>query len=305
MEKGNSLSGEESAIVIQDEYVSEQSQVIPTEWISGPRVEVNSEMIYQVVKLNKALETTTHEGKTYKALKSVNGLSCVAPDTRFIENSVLKDLIASANGPLHCEFLIVITMYNEKIDELKNTLDGVKSNLKSFVQNDVQPQQYACIVIIDGVEAFFKTYDSQKEFFIKYCNKQNILDRFPEAGGDVRNCQIPEGTDDDEFAHLFMQKIRVNNKNELDLQLIFCIKQKNKRKLNTHLWFFGGFCQMIQPKYVMLLDVGTKPLDNSLYYLYKAMENDVRVAGCCGEIEPMSVDGFNLVVPAQMDLGLH
>ena len=66
------------------------------------------------------------------------------------------------------------------------------------------------------------------------------------------------------------------------MQMFFCIKQKNLRKLNTHLWFFGGFCEFMNPNFVILLDVGTKSLEKSLYYLYKAMRVDPNLAGCCG-----------------------
>ena len=84
------------------------------------------------------------------------------------------------------------------------------------------------------------------------------------------------------------------------LNLILCVKQYNKRKLNSHLWLFGGFCHEIQPDYVMLLDVGTRPLKNSLYYLYEAMQKNPNLAGCCGEIKPMNPKLWNLVVQAQV-----
>ena len=38
----------------------------------------------------------------------------------------------------------------------------------------------------------------------------------------------------------------------------------------------------------MLLDVGTRPLPGSLFYLYEAMECDENLGGCCGEIRPMN-----------------
>lgn len=52
---------------------------------------------------------------------------------------------------------------------------------------------------------------------------------------------------------------------DLELTTFLVIKQKNKRKLNTHLWFFGGFGKMINPRYVMLLDVGTGPQEDALF----------------------------------------
>ena len=111
--------------------------------------------------------------------------------------------------------------------------------------------------------------------------------------------QIKKKNRPGEFAHCFIQKKKFGNC-KTPLQIIFCVKHYNKRKLNTHLWFFGGFCNEFQPKYTILLDVGTKPLPKSLFYLYDALISDPNLAGCCGEIVPMAPDYKKIVVPAQV-----
>ena len=65
----------------------------------------------------------------------------------------------------------------------------------------------------------------------------------------------------------------------LKLTTFLVVKQRNKRKLNTHLWFFGGFGKMMNPRYVMLLDVGTGPEENALFELWKAMSIDPKCPG--------------------------
>lgn len=102
-----------------------------------------------------------------------------------------------------------------------------------------------------------------------------------------------------EFAHIFSQKIFFGNA-RAPMNMILCVKQYNKRKLNSHLWLFGGFCEIISPEYVMLLDIGTKPLKDSLFYLYDALSKYSNIAGCCGEIRPMAPSFWNLVVQAQV-----
>lgn len=67
-------------------------------------------------------------------------------------------------------------------------------------------------------------------------------------------------------------------------QLIFILKQKNAKKINSHKWFFEAVCEVIKPEVVMLLDVGTKPLDKALYHLYRAFERNPFIGGACGEI---------------------
>ncbi|KAJ7847976.1 chitin synthase-domain-containing protein [Mycena leptocephala] len=53
------------------------------------------------------------------------------------------------------------------------------------------------------------------------------------------------------------------------VQILFCLKEQNKKKLNSHRWFFNAFCPFISPEVCILLDVGTKPTDTSIYELWK------------------------------------
>lgn len=68
------------------------------------------------------------------------------------------------------------------------------------------------------------------------------------------------------------------------LQVAYCGKVKNGGKLSSHQVFFDGFCRAIQPDYVFLVDVGTRPSPMSIVRLYTAMEADESVGGCCGDI---------------------
>ena len=54
-------------------------------------------------------------------------------------------------------------------------------------------------------------------------------------------------------------------------QIIFCLKEKNAKKINSHRWLFNAFCPLLQPNIVTLLDVGTKPGPKSLYNLWKTV----------------------------------
>lgn len=53
------------------------------------------------------------------------------------------------------------------------------------------------------------------------------------------------------------------------LQVLIAIKERNGGKLNSHLWMFNGFAVQLNPKYLMLLDVGTVPREDSILKLYK------------------------------------
>ncbi|KAJ3315378.1 Chitin synthase, class 1 [Blyttiomyces sp. JEL0837] len=68
------------------------------------------------------------------------------------------------------------------------------------------------------------------------------------------------------------------------IQVIFCLKEKNAKKINSHRWFFNAFGPLLMPKICVLLDVGTKPSDKSMYKLWKAFDSNPHIAGACGEI---------------------
>lgn len=75
------------------------------------------------------------------------------------------------------------------------------------------------------------------------------------------------------------------------LQIAYCGKVKNGGKLSSHQVFFDGFCRAVDPDYVFLVDVGTRPSPMSIVRLYAAMEADESVGGCCGDIAGATIGG--------------
>lgn len=80
------------------------------------------------------------------------------------------------------------------------------------------------------------------------------------------------------------------------VQLLFCLKEKNQKKINSHRWFFNAFCAQLDPHVTVLLDVGTKPASRAIYHLWKAFSNDDRIGGTCGEITVETGRGCWLLV---------
>lgn len=84
------------------------------------------------------------------------------------------------------------------------------------------------------------------------------------------------------------------------IQVIFCLKEKNSKKINSHRWFFNAFARKLDPHVCLLLDVGTKPTEKSFYRLWKEFENNPQIAGACGEIfAEAGMKLFNPLVAAQ------
>jgi chitin synthase len=79
-------------------------------------------------------------------------------------------------------------------------------------------------------------------------------------------------------------KVQGHENGYVPIQILFCLKEKNAKKINSHRWFFNAFGPLIRPNVCILIDVGTKPTTHSLYHLYKAFENNSSVGGACGEI---------------------
>jgi chitin synthase len=65
------------------------------------------------------------------------------------------------------------------------------------------------------------------------------------------------------------------------LKLFSCFKHLNGTKLSSHLWFFEGFCRYLNPEYLILLDVGTKPEKDAIGNLLKGF-NEKEVGGVTG-----------------------
>ncbi|KAI8905003.1 glycosyltransferase family 2 protein [Gorgonomyces haynaldii] len=68
------------------------------------------------------------------------------------------------------------------------------------------------------------------------------------------------------------------------IQVVFCLKEKNQKKINSHRWFFNAFCPLVDPRVCVLIDVGTRPDQKSLYRLWKTFYRNEQIAGACGEI---------------------
>lgn len=67
-------------------------------------------------------------------------------------------------------------------------------------------------------------------------------------------------------------------------QIAFLLKEENKKKINSHKWFFEAICESVGPDVVMLLDVGTKPERTAFWHLWRSFERNPLVGGSCGEI---------------------
>ena len=187
---------------------------------------------YQALKLDKVMETRSSSSNA-KGLKNTKGLKPIIPDTE-IRSDLLKGLFPT-NGKEYksnCDMLMVVAMFNEKSDLLTNTMIGIAENLDYFSNAGVNIDRLACIIIVDGMQAFLTVYNRETEFFKGYFDERQVKNRF--NVDDLNDCTFQDKNDYDEFIHCFMQKRAFGLVNQ-PFKIIFAVKQYNKRKLNTHL----------------------------------------------------------------------
>jgi len=198
---------------------------------------------------------------------------------------------------------VCITMYNEDIDELKTTLTGCLHNyncLKIDPKTNFTKDDFLVVVVVDG-------YENLKEPFKKVAREKGFLDEEvlfqkgfmnTDRDGNYKMKQMrdvmAEGMDPDlvpnNLLHCFQcttWDFGIGNKilQGRRINFMFCIKQRNDGKINSHKWFFQGVCKYLKPKYTLMLDIGTRPDRYAIQKLYNFMENHEQAGGVCGEIE--------------------
>lgn len=202
------------------------------------------------------------------------------------DNFTLRQRLFSK--PRQTELFIVVTMYNEDEILFARTMIGVLKNVEYMCNrtssktwgNDAWKKIVVCVVS-DGR------------------NKINPRTRALLAGMGV----YQEGIAKDEVnkkpvtAHIYEYTTQVGLRIKDDtvqlipkcqpVQILFCLKEKNAKKINSHRWFFNAFGPVLDPNICVLIDAGTKPGNTSIYHLWKAFDLEPMCGGACGEIKAM------------------
>lgn len=184
------------------------------------------------------------------------------------------------------ELLICVTMYNENELDFTRTMHGVMRNIAHFCSRsksrtwgkDGWEKIVVCIIADGRQKTHPRTLDALAAMGVYQDGiAKNLVNSRP-VTGHVYEYTTQVSLDQD-------LRFKGAEKGIVPCQLIFCMKEKNAKKLNSHRWFFNAFGRALNPNVCILLDVGTKPGDTSLYHLWKAFDNDSNVAGAAGEIK--------------------
>ncbi|KAK4514549.1 uncharacterized protein ATC70_002147 [Mucor velutinosus] len=186
------------------------------------------------------------------------------------------------------ELFIVMTMYNEDEILFTRTMHGVMKNIahlcslkKSSMWGPEGWKKVVVCIVADGRQVVNK----------------KVLDVLASMG--VYQAGIAKNVVDDKpvKAHIYEyttqisidsdMNIKGSDKGIVPVQIMFCLKEKNAKKINSHRWFFNAFGPVIKPNVCILLDVGTRPGNSSIYQLWKVFHRNPLVGGACGEIRAM------------------
>ncbi|KAL8732066.1 MAG: hypothetical protein Q9166_003019 [cf. Caloplaca sp. 2 TL-2023] len=191
------------------------------------------------------------------------------------------------------ELFICITMYNENEIDFTRTMHGVMRNIAHFCSRtksrtwgkDGWQKIVVCIVSDGRRKVHPRTLDALAAMGVYQDGIAKNLVNQREVTAHVYEYTTQVSLDAD-------LKFKGAEKGIVPCQMIFCLKEKNQKKLNSHRWFFNAFGKALSPNVCILLDVGTKPGPDSLYHLWKAFDTDSSVAGACGEIKAAKGKGW-------------
>jgi chitin synthase len=189
-------------------------------------------------------------------------------------------------NPRETELFICITMYNENEIDFTRTMHGVMQNISHFCSRmksrtwgkDGWQKIVVCIISDGRSKVHPRTLDAIAAMgcFQEGIAKNHVNQR--EVTAHVYEYTTQVSLDSD-------LKFKGAEKGIVPCQMIFCLKEANTKKLNSHRWFFNAFGRALNPNICILLDVGTKPGPKALYHLWKAFDTDSNVAGAAGEIK--------------------
>jgi chitin synthase len=197
------------------------------------------------------------------------------------------------NTARETELFICITMYNEDEINFTRTMHAVMKNISHFCSRSKSRtwgengwQKIVVCIVSDGRQKIHpRTLDALAAMGVYQDGIAKNLVNQREVQAHVYEYTTQVSLDSD-------LKFKGAEKGIVPCQMIFCLKEKNAKKLNSHRWFFNAFGRALTPNICILLDVGTKPGGNSLYHLWKAFDTDSNVAGACGEIVAMKGKGW-------------
>ena len=187
----------------------------------------------------------------------------------------------------HTELFIVVTMYNENEILFARTMSGVFKNIAYMCSRKDSKtwgkEAWKKIVVCVVSDGRAKIDPRTRAVLAGMGVYQEGIARQQVNGKDV-TAHLYEYTTQTGI-EIKNDVVRLIPRGETPVQMLFCLKEKNQKKINSHRWFFQAFGAVLEPNICVLLDAGTRPGKDSIYQLWKAFDVEPMCAGACGEIK--------------------
>lgn len=187
--------------------------------------------------------------------------------------------------PRRTELFIVMTMYNEDEELFANTMHGVMKNVAHLCTRERSKtwgkegwKKVVVCIVSDGRQKI--NARTLSTIAAMGCYQEGFAKNV--VNGKPVTAHIYEYTTQISISPSL--RIQGAERGTVPVQVIFCLKEKNQKKINSHRWFFNAFGPILEPNVCVLLDVGTQPGPTSIYHLWKAFDINSNVGGACGEI---------------------
>ncbi|KAG5635748.1 hypothetical protein H0H81_010215 [Sphagnurus paluster] len=252
---------------------------------------VNGHYVVNLCLPTEISECTVHDDVVSSHLR-YSAVTCGPDEFSTSGFTLLQDHNPTADPPRETELFIAITMYNEDEELFCRTMNGVVKNITELCKRKDDPKwgadswkKVVVCIISDGrkkinpgtLAAIAKIGAYQEKTALQYV----------ETDGEKKEvvAHVYEYTTQVTFSSALPSIMAQEAAKTIPpIQIIFCLKEKNQKKINSHRWFFNAFSARLKPRVCVLLDVGTMPGPTSLYHLWKAFDINEHVGGACGEI---------------------
>ncbi len=201
--------------------------------------------------------------------------------------------------PRQTELFLVVTMYNEDEFLFARTMIGIFKNIEFMCNRGSSKtwgkEAWKKIVVCIVSDGRAKINPRTRAVLAGLGVYQDGIAKQQVNGKDV-TAHIYEYTTQVGL-ELKGTQVMLKPRSATPVQLLFCLKEKNQKKINSHRWFFQAFGRVLDPNICVLIDAGTKPGKDSIYQLWKAFDLEPMCGGACGEIKVMLDHGKKLYNP--------
>jgi len=201
--------------------------------------------------------------------------------------------------PRQTELFLVVTMYNEDEFLFARTMIGIFKNIDFMCNRGSSKtwgkEAWKKIVVCIVSDGRAKINPRTRAVLAGLGVYQDGIAKQQVNGKDV-TAHIYEYTTQVGL-ELKGTQVHLKPRSATPVQLLFCLKEKNQKKINSHRWFFQAFGRVLDPNICVLIDAGTKPGKDSIYQLWKAFDLEPMCGGACGEIKVMLDHGKKLYNP--------